>query len=502
MTADSAALPLVTCIMPTCHRRGFVPRAIEYFLRQDYPSRELLILDDGSDPVADLVPADPRIRYTRLERRASLGAKRNLACGQARGDLILHWDDDDWYAPNRIQAQVSALLAADGEVCGLRQMLFYAPDTAQVWLYDYPEGQRRWLTGGSLLYWKRVWQRHPFANVQVGEDTRFLWSMPLDRAVTLADYRIYVALVHARNTSPKETGGQYWHPWQGDLRDVMGADLDGYQSQPPQEIAVEHHPAEQPTAAPPLPAVTERTAPGPRLHAGNHTADAPRVSCILATGNRPGFARQAIRCFLRQTMADSELIVVDDGSEPVEALCAGLLRVRYLRLERPTLLGTKLNLGIRQARGQIIQKLDDDDYYAPGFLERAVRALPAGANAIAAWDCFLVLLAGSPRLHFSGHGWAAGGSLCFPRSLWERAPFRDLPKEVDAWFLRDQHAPITRVCAPELYLVVRHGKNTWTETNRVPVDAYFQQRPVDARRIENIVEPLDWDFYHTLAGQA
>ena len=37
-----------------------------------------------------------------------------------------------------------------------------------------------------------------------------------------------------------------------------------------------------------------------------------RVSCVLATGNRPAFTRQAIRCFLRQTRDDSELIVVDD----------------------------------------------------------------------------------------------------------------------------------------------------------------------------------------------
>lgn len=36
---------LVSCIMPTYNRRAPVPRAIRYFLRQDYPKRELILLD-------------------------------------------------------------------------------------------------------------------------------------------------------------------------------------------------------------------------------------------------------------------------------------------------------------------------------------------------------------------------------------------------------------------------------------------------------------------------
>ena len=55
----------VTCIMPTADRRAFVPRAIELFLRQDYPRAELLILDDGADAIEDLVPVCDRIRYVR-----------------------------------------------------------------------------------------------------------------------------------------------------------------------------------------------------------------------------------------------------------------------------------------------------------------------------------------------------------------------------------------------------------------------------------------------------
>src|SRR5258708_38752741 len=94
-----SATPLASCIMPTAHRRRFVPGAIARFLAQDWPARELIILDDGDDAVGDLAPEHPAIRYIRAPRHTSLGAKRNAACAAARGDIILHWDDDDWYAP-------------------------------------------------------------------------------------------------------------------------------------------------------------------------------------------------------------------------------------------------------------------------------------------------------------------------------------------------------------------------------------------------------------------
>lgn len=46
----------ISCLMPTYNRRAFVPQAVDYFLRQDYPSRELIVVDDGTDPVEDLIP--------------------------------------------------------------------------------------------------------------------------------------------------------------------------------------------------------------------------------------------------------------------------------------------------------------------------------------------------------------------------------------------------------------------------------------------------------------
>jgi glycosyltransferase involved in cell wall biosynthesis len=88
--------PFVSCIMPTYNRREFIPSAIKYFLRQDYDNKELIIIDDGTDAVGDLIPEAKNIRYYRLDAKISLGAKLNLGCQYANGKIIVNWDDDDW----------------------------------------------------------------------------------------------------------------------------------------------------------------------------------------------------------------------------------------------------------------------------------------------------------------------------------------------------------------------------------------------------------------------
>jgi len=225
----------------------------------------------------------------------------------------------------------------------------------------------------------------------------------------------------------------------------------------------------------------------------------PLISCLMATGNRPGFVRQLLRCFARQTYADRELIVADDGERPVGRLCRDVPGVRYLRLTQPATMGTKLNLAAEAARGAILHKIDDDDFYHADFLATSAAALPRDReNVVAARCCFLVLLCGDPNLRHSGHGWKAGGTLCFDRAMWRRRPFRDVPRSVDSWFLRDHGPEIVRVCRAEQYILVRHGRNTWQEVTTGNTDDYFRGRPMYERPLRDLVPRQDWRFYSGL----
>jgi glycosyltransferase involved in cell wall biosynthesis len=205
-------LPLVSCLMPTFNRRAFVPSAIAQFLNQDYAERELVIVDDGTDPIADLVPADAAIRYERLARRTVLGKKRNIACELARGDVLVNWDDDDWFASWRVRYQCEELEKSAADVCGLDRLWFYEPASGRAWRYVFPAGHRKWVSGGTCCFTRRFWHKNVFPEIAVGEDTRFIWQDQHARIVALKNQDFYVALIHPSNTSRKHVRDPRYEP--------------------------------------------------------------------------------------------------------------------------------------------------------------------------------------------------------------------------------------------------------------------------------------------------
>jgi hypothetical protein len=205
--------PLVSCIMPTANRRAFVPQAIRHFLRQDYPDRELIVLDDGADSIADLIPAHDRIRYIRLPHRMTMGAKHNMGCEMARGEVMIHWDDDDWHADWRISCQVNELLQQPAStLCGLARLHFFEPASGRVWEYVYPPGSRPWVSGATFCYYKSFWEQRRFPDMNEGADTVFVWGLQNANIVAHADNTFYVAIVHRNNTSPKRIEDPSWQP--------------------------------------------------------------------------------------------------------------------------------------------------------------------------------------------------------------------------------------------------------------------------------------------------
>ena len=138
--------------MPTHNRRLFVPKAIEYFLYQDYPNRELIIINDGTEQVSDLIPDNPHIRYLYQDQRHSVGAKRNIACKNANGEIIIHLDDDDWMADWRISYQVKNLLVRQTDICGLSRLFFFNPAANLGWEYINQDRNKIRPEGGFCSY--------------------------------------------------------------------------------------------------------------------------------------------------------------------------------------------------------------------------------------------------------------------------------------------------------------------------------------------------------------
>lgn len=196
---------LVTCLCLTRNRREWLPQAIACFQTQTHEERELLIAADGED-VVDLIPIDPRIRLITAAWFPNIGAKRNWACAQAKGEFIAHWDDDDYSAPGRLAGQISKLQASGKAVTGYQTMKF--TDGQRWWLY---KGNAAIALGTSLCYRRDWWEGHRFPSQQVAEDSNFVAvAANAQQLVTEGDLDLMYATVHDGNTSPRIMNGTCW----------------------------------------------------------------------------------------------------------------------------------------------------------------------------------------------------------------------------------------------------------------------------------------------------
>ncbi|HEX8246374.1 MAG TPA: glycosyltransferase family 2 protein [Longimicrobium sp.] len=450
--------------MPTRNRRRFAELAVRWFLRQDYPARELVVLDDGDDGLEAALPDDARVRYHRVEARLTLGAKRNLAVRLAHGELIAHWDDDDWMAPDRLSRQVAALGASGADACGARSLLHYHLSAGEAWLYRYPAEAKPWLVGGTLLYRRAAWEAAPFPeDTHVGEDTAFVWRLDPARLHAMEGEPFYVAVVHGANTSAKRLGGRHWERRPlSEVAALLGPDQRAYASLR----------AAAPGRARPAPRLRAVPASPPPA-AVKTTAEPPLVSCIMPTADRPVFAERAVEYFLRQDHPRRELVIVDDGREPVAHLAARDPRIRYLRAPRRMSIGAKRNLACEVASGEVIACWDDDDWYADDRLSVQVAPIAAGLADATALDRAVLLQLPGCRFWACGprhrdqmffHG-VVGGTVAFLKRRWGggvRFPDRSLAE--DAAFLRAllaRGARVQRLAGEGRFLYVRHGANSW-----------------------------------------
>ena len=194
----------------------------------------------------------------------------------------------------------------------------------------------------------------------------------------------------------------------------------------------------------------------------------PRVSLCTPTRDRRMFIPALIRCFEMQSYPREllEWVVVDDGSDPVEDLFAGVAGVNYIRNSEPMRLGQKRNFMHRQADGDIIVYMDDDDFYPPDRVLHAVSKLRAKPD---------ILIAGSSVMHIYYHhldaiyrlgpygpNHATAGTFAFRKELLDITEFDDEAAfSEEKHFLKDYTIPMIQLEPKKTILVIDHGYNTY-----------------------------------------
>jgi len=194
-------IPLVTVLICSRNRRERLARAIECYREQDYPHRELVVMEDGDDSNCDLLVGIRNSRYFWYEAK-NLSAKRNAGISVSAGTFLCHFDDDDWQGPHRVSDQVSMFQEYPAtEVAGYGHCYWWDEVRKCASLYKGPP----W--GASLLYRREYLLRHPWdESIEAVEDTPFLHGA---RLVEKAAGENMVAVMHDGNWQCQYTP-EFW----------------------------------------------------------------------------------------------------------------------------------------------------------------------------------------------------------------------------------------------------------------------------------------------------
>ena len=104
----------ISCIIVSYNNGEFIKQAIKSVIDQTIPIDEIIVADDGSTDDSREIISSLASQYSQIRpiyRRNNLGvaANRDLAIKAANGDLVTTLDGDDFYFPQKIEQEFSAM---------------------------------------------------------------------------------------------------------------------------------------------------------------------------------------------------------------------------------------------------------------------------------------------------------------------------------------------------------------------------------------------------------
>src|SRR6478609_216235 len=104
--------PTISVIMPTNRGGPYLAEAVASLRAQTLATSDILLVDDGSPaPGLEDVARELGLRYYRQEP-SGIAAARNAGVHQVDSEWVAFLDDDDVWHPDRLRAQMSAVVRA------------------------------------------------------------------------------------------------------------------------------------------------------------------------------------------------------------------------------------------------------------------------------------------------------------------------------------------------------------------------------------------------------
>jgi glycosyltransferase involved in cell wall biosynthesis len=200
------------------------------------------------------------------------------------------------------------------------------------------------------------------------------------------------------------------------------------------------------------------------------------VTAVMITGkhaSRRDLAMSAVRSFNKQIYGGKDLLIINDGEEPL--FVNGLpLHIREIQVPKGSTLGQLRNIGLAEATGDVIMQWDDDDWSHPirmGYQVKSWERSPANAILLR-WQVRYSFISDSARYW----GWTTGHPTVpgIPGTILHAnepgISYRSEKKAEDDHFLEDhfqgkitvlENSPVRGQA--HYYVRFYHGGNTWDE---------------------------------------
>lgn len=415
--------PKVSIIVPTQHRINLLPEIIDCFNQQTWRNKELLILDDtpnGKEAIEELQKKYPNIHLWHSNEIRSIGNKRNKLIQKASGELIAHFDDDDYYAPTYIEALTKELINSNADLLKLSAW-FCVHEASKTFGYwdttrtDLPHtvftGSEKpaansttfssrqyesYLTGYgfSYIFKKSTWSSVKFDDISFGEDSRFYEKIASQKACIkhLKDTQgICLHVIHSTNTSrcfPNYLVPTWLTP-ENLITAMQMGDCNYDVNQHKQSTNFNKSNIKQ------------------LKQQNTQNQKHPFVSVCTITYNRTEYFPLLLKCIESQDypLDRIEWVILDDSDAYTEELnitSGTSLRIKYKKLEKHVPLGTKRNLSHELCSGEYIVYMDDDDYYPPERISHAVDTLMKSEEDIAGSTKLLIYFTHDDQIWLSG----------------------------------------------------------------------------------------------------
>lgn len=207
--------PLVSVCTPTFNRRPFIPTMFECFKNQTYPKDRIqwIIVDDGTDKIRDLIEKSgiKQIEYIEVDKKMTLGSKRNYMHSFVKGTIIVYMDDDDYYPPERISHAVDKLTSNREAMCAGSSEIYIYFKHIQTMYKCGPYGPNH-ATAGTFAFRKELLKDSRYQDEAcLAEEKHFLknYSVPF---VQLDPLKTILVFSHIHNTFDKKKLLENAHP--------------------------------------------------------------------------------------------------------------------------------------------------------------------------------------------------------------------------------------------------------------------------------------------------